>query len=278
MRAATRASLGRYSLIAYLVLFFAYLESPLFMIVLTSFNQGASVVFPPSGFSTQWYGALWNLMRDAPGIKPGLLAALWTSIWLGIVSMIGAVVAGVLAAVALQRHRFRGRELLRQCFLLPLLFPQVVTGIGLVLWFSAIGGVPAWVRLVIGHLILTLPYVVVSTTASLETLDARLEEAAMNLGATPVAAFWHITLPGIRSGVIAGAIFAWLTSFSNFTITYFLFSGEMQPLPPWLYEFIQYYVDPSVAALSTFVVLITLAMLLIVTRLAALGRLMGLRR
>jgi len=268
--------IGGALLVAYVVLFFVYLESPLVFILLASFNKGLTVRFPPSGFSLQWYSALWDLVREVPGVKPGLVDAVVTSIWLGLASTAGALIAGTLAGFALYRLRFPGRQALRQLFLLPLLFPQIVTGIGLVLWFSRIGGVPTWLRLLLGHLILTLPYVVVTVTASLETLDVRLEEAAMNLGAGRVATFFLITVPGIRSGLMAGAIFAWLTSFSNFTVTFFLFSGEVQPLPPWLYQIMQYFIDPSIAALSTCVLLITLAVLLIMNRLLALGRLVGL--
>jgi putative spermidine/putrescine transport system permease protein len=271
-------TLGSLLLSGYLVLFFLYLESPLAIIGLTSFNDGLTVVFPPTGFSTQWYGVLWQELNDAPGTKPGLLDAIWISLWLGFAAMAGAVLAGVLAAYGLHRFRFLGRELLRQCFLLPLLFPQVVTGIGLVVWFSRMGGVPTWARLLLGHLILTLPYVIVTVTASLETLDRRFEETAMNLGAGRLATFFYVTLPGIRSGIVSGAIFAWLISFSNFTVTFFLYSGELTPLPPWLYEFIQYFVDPSVAALSTLLVVLTISILFIVDRMFALGRLVGLRR
>ena len=270
--------IGGALLFAYVALFFLYLESPLALILLASFNDGLTVRFPPTGFSLQWYRALWNLVQDAPGVKPGLVDAVVTSIWLGFASTVGAVVAGTLAAFALHRFRFPGWTFLRQLFLLPLLFPQIVTGIGLVLWFSAIGGVPTWLRLLLGHLIITLPYVVVTVAASLETLDIRLEEAAMNLGAGRLATFFLITLPGIRGGIVAGAIFAWLTSFSNFTVTFFLFSGEVQPLPPWLYQVMQYFIDPSIAALSTCVLLITLFVLLIVNRLLALGRVVGLSR
>jgi putative spermidine/putrescine transport system permease protein len=127
-------------------------------------------------------------------------------------------------------------------------------------------------------MILTLPYIVVTTGASLEIFDERLEEAAMNLGANRLRTFWHVTLPVIRSGVISGAVFAWLISFSNFTVTFFLYSGEVRPLPMWIYEVILYRVDPSLTALSTFLVLLTLSVLLILNRLLALGRLVGLQR
>jgi putative spermidine/putrescine transport system permease protein len=270
--------IGDALLIAYVVLFFCYLESPLAFIVLASFNRGMTVHFPPAGFSLDWYKALWDLVREAPGMKPGLVDAVLTSLWLGLASTAGSVVAGTLGAFALHRFQPPAAQLLRQLFLLPLLFPQIVTGIGLVLWFSQIGGVPVWLRLLLGHLIITLPYVIIAVTASLETLDSRLEEAAMNLGANRVLTFFHITLPGIRGGVLAGAIFAWLTSFSNFTVSFFLFSGEVQPLPPWLYQDMQYFIDPSIAALSTCVLLITLSVLLVVNRLLALGRVVGLSK
>jgi putative spermidine/putrescine transport system permease protein len=269
---------GRWLLGAYLALFFLYLESPLLIIVLTSLSAGLTITFPPPDLSTRWYILLWDHLREVGGVKPGLVASLWTSAWLSAGVAAGAVAAGVLAAFGLQRYRFPGRDLVRQCFLLPILFPQVVTGVGLVLWFSAVKGVPVPVRLLLGHMILTLPYVVVTTGASLETLDERLEEAAMNLGANRLRTFWHITLPAIRSGIISGALFAVLISFANFTVTFFLYSGEFKPLPMWVFEVIQYLVDPTLAALSTFLVLLTLAALVILNRLFALGRLVGLRK
>lgn len=278
MRSVGEKGIGRALLATYLVLFFVFLEAPIVIIFLASFNDGLTVQFPPTGFSTEWYVELWHMARDGTGAKPGLAKGVWVSLWLGFAAMIGAVVAGVLAAYGLERHRFPGSGLLRQAMLLPLLFPQVVTGVGLLLWFSEIGGVPVWLRLLTGHLILTLPYVVVTTTASLQTLDRRVEEAAMNLGANWLRTFWHITIPGIRTGIISGAIFAWLISFSNFTVSFFLYSGELNPLPTWLYEYIQYFLDPSIAALSTFLIIMTFLVLAIANRLFALGRLAGLRK
>jgi putative spermidine/putrescine transport system permease protein len=277
MNAPVRAW-GDRLLILYLVVFFVFLESPLMMILLTSMNKGVGVTFPPQGWSSHWYLRLWDEVRDVPGLKPGLMQSVGTSLWLGLSAMAGSVVAGVLIAFGLHRYRFPGRAAAQQCFLLPILFPQVVTGVALALWFSAVHGVPVWTRLVLAHLILTLPYVVIATTASLETLDQRLEDVAMNLGADPLRTFWHITLPGIRSGIISGAVFAWLISFANFTVTFFLYGGAFRPLPVWIYEVIQYFLDPSLAALSTGLVLFTLTVLLILNRVFALGRLLGQRR
>lgn len=273
MKRAGSALLG-----AYLVVFFVYLESPLLALFVTSLTSSQAIVFPPDGLSLRWYARVWDYLRDASGVKPGLAASIVTSVWVGLLAMAGAVVAGTLGAYGLHRYRFPGRGLVRQAFLLPILFPQIVTGVGLVLAFSAIGGVPTWLRLLAGHTILTLPYVVVTVTASLETLDDRIEEAAMNLGAGPIRAFWYVTLPAIRSGILSGALFAWLMSLVNFTLTYFLFSGEWKPLPMWIYEVIQYFIDPSLAALSTCLALVTLLTMLLLGRLFALGRLVGLTR
>jgi putative spermidine/putrescine transport system permease protein len=192
--------------------------------------------------------------------------------------MIVAVGSGVLAAVGLRRYVFHGRELLRQTFLLPIVFPQIVIGVGLLLWFSAIRGFPMWLRLLIGYLVLALPYVIVTTSASLESVDERLEEAAMNLGANRLRTFWYVTLPLIQSGIVSGALFAWLVSFSNFTVSFFLYSGEVRPLPVWVFEVLQFAIDPTVAALSTCLVLVTLIAGVVLNQLVGLGRLVGLRR
>ncbi len=277
-RGSPRIRWGEALLGAYLIVFFVYLESPLLVLLVTSLTESQAIAFPPDGLSLRWYGRVWDYLRDASGLKPGLADSIRTSVWLGLLAMGGSVVSGTLAAVALRRYAFPGRALVRQVFLLPILFPQIVTGVGLVLAFSAIGGVPVWLRLLAGHMILTLPYVVVTVSASLETLDERIEEAAMNLGAGPVRTFWYVTLPAIRSGILSGALFAWLMSFVNFTLTFFLFSGEWKPLPMWIFEVIQYFIDPSIAALSTMLALLTLAVMLILSRLFALGRLVGLRK
>ena len=169
------------ALSVFLILFFLYLESPLLIIVLTSFSSSADLSFPPHRLSFGWYADLWHQLWNEGGVNAGLARSLWTSAWLSVLSTIGATFAGVTAALGLRLCSPRTSEILRQYFLLPILFPQIVTGIGLLLWFSAIGGIPTWLKLLLGHLVLTMPYVVVTTSASLEMLDPALEEAAMNL-------------------------------------------------------------------------------------------------
>jgi putative spermidine/putrescine transport system permease protein len=255
----------------YLGAFLLYMESPLLVIVVTS-------IIDPFGpqhrmvLSAEWFRAVGSMLADAPEAKPGLALSLWTSMWLSCASTVLATAAGVLCAYVLTRATWRGHEAVRQVFMLPMLFPQVVVGISLLMWFSALGGIPSSVRLLLGHLVLTLPYVIVTMESSLASTDHRLVEAAMNLGAGRIRAFFLVSLPCMASGVASAAVFAWLTSFSNFTVTYFLYSGETKPFPAWLYELMQNFFDPSIAALSTVLVACTLAITLLGQRASASAR------
>jgi putative spermidine/putrescine transport system permease protein len=254
-------------------LVFAFLLSPIAIIVLTSFTGGEIIRFPPVEYSLRWYAKVLQHLIDAPGVKPGLATAFFMSLRVGLIVAAGATAAGVLAAYALYRQRFRGMALLRQYFLLPLMFPQIVTGIALLVWFSHIKAIGPVTRLVLGHLILTLPYVILTVGASLEATAEDLEEAAVGLGASRARAFLLVTLPLIRQGVVAGAIFAFIISFNAFTVTYFLYSGDALPIPIWVFEYMMYFLDPTLAVVSTFLIALTLVAVLILDRLVGLRRL-----
>ena len=151
-----------------------------------------------------------------------------------------------------------------------------VTGVGLLLTFSELHGVAPFLRLLIGHVIVALPYVLVTVTASLKLYEEDVEEAAESLGANAFQTFWyHYTLPLIRPGILAGAIFAFIASFTNFTVSFFLSIGSAKPIPIWIYERIVYGYDPLVAALSVLLVSITLVLLLVLERLIGIRRIVG---
>jgi putative spermidine/putrescine transport system permease protein len=251
---------------------FAFLLAPIAIILVTSFTGGETVAFPPVDYSLRWYAKLLAHLTNAPGVKPDLARALLVSLQTGVVVAAGSTVAGVLAAYALYRHRFRGMAILRQYFLLPLMFPQLVTGIALLVWFSEIKAIGPLTRLIIGHMILTLPYVIMTVGASLEATGTDLEEAAIGLGASRVRAFLTVTVPLIRQGVVAGATFAFIISFNAFTVSYFLYAAEALPLPVWVFEFMVQFLDPTLAAISTFLIALTLVAVL------ALDRLVGIRQ
>ncbi len=253
-------------------LVFAFLLAPIGILILTSFTGGETVAFPPADYSLRWYAKVLQHLANAPGLKPELARAFGISLRVGLVVAAGTTVAGVLAAYALYRYRFRGIAILRQYFLLPLMFPQIVTGIALLVWFSQIRAIGPLTRLTLGHMILTLPYVILTVGASLEATGTDLEEAAIGLGASRPRAFLSVTIPLIRPAVAAGAIFAFITSFNAFTVSYFLYSGDALPLPIWVFEYMAYFLDPTLAAISAFLIALTLLAIL------ALDRLVGIRR
>lgn len=256
-------------------LVFAFLLAPILIIFVTSFTGGETVAFPPTEYSLRWYVKVLAHLADAPGVKPGLLTAFLLSLRVGLAVATGATVAGVLAAYALYRYRFRGMAVLRQYFLIPLMLPQIVTGIALLVWFSQLRIIGPLARLIIGHMILTLPYVILTVGASLEASRPDLEEAAIGLGASRPRAFFLITLPLIREGVVAGAIFALIISFNAFTVSYFLYAGDALPLPVWIFEYMAYFLDPTLAVISTFLIVITLLAIVALDRLVGIRQLAG---
>ena len=204
-----------------------------------------------------------------------MLGAFLLSLRVGVVVAVGTSVAGVLAAYALYRFRIRGMAILRQYFLIPLMLPQIVTGIALLVWFRhELAGVQDE-RLVLGHLILTMPYVILTVGATLEATGTDLEEAAVGLGASRPRAFWAVTLPLIRPGVVAGALFAFIISFNTFTLSYFLYSADAKPLPMWVFEYMAYFLDPTLAVVSTFLIAITLLAVVLLDRLVGIRQLAG---
>ena len=269
------ADVGGILLRIYVALVALFLLSPIIIIFLTSFTPSESVEFPPSGLSLMWYGRLVDHLEEAGGVKPGLSSSILLSVQVGLVVAALAVVVGVLVAYALHKYAFPGKEVFRNLFLLPLMFPQLVIGVGLLLVFSEYRLFGYFTRLVIGHVILTIPFVVLTVGASLEMFERELEEAARGLGANQVQTFFRVTLPLIRSGIIAGAIFAFVTSFTQFTVTFFLFSGATKPLPMWVYEIVVMSLDPLLAVISIFLILLAVVVVVALSKLVDIRRLFG---
>jgi putative spermidine/putrescine transport system permease protein len=270
-----RVDVGGILLRLYVILVALFLLSPIFIILLTSFTPTESVEFPPRGFSLMWYGRLVDHLEGNPGTKPGLTPSILMSAQIGLVVAILAVVVGVLVAYALHKYAFPGKEVFRNLFLLPLMFPQLVIGVGLLLVFSEFRWFGYFERLVIGHVILTIPFVILTVGASLEVYEQDLEEAAMGLGANPVQTFFLVTLPLIRQGIIAGAIFAFVTSFTQFTVTFFLYSGATKPLPMWIYEIVVMSVDPLLAVVSILLIALAIVVVVVLSKLVDVRRLFG---
>jgi putative spermidine/putrescine transport system permease protein len=232
-----------------------YLLAPTLVIVPMSFTEARILSFPPEGFTFQWYERMLTDRQWSTGIVNSLQVAVLTSIL--------ATVLGTLAALGLARGRFPGRIAVNALTLSPLIVPVVVIAIGMFGLFVQwrISGSVA--GLVIAHTALALPFVAVSVSTSLRTMDRNLELAAANLGANPRRTFAHITLPIILPGVLTGAIFSFITSWDEVVVAIFLTSARFRTLPVEMWEQVRQAVDPTVAAVSTTLLVVTTVLLLL---------------
>jgi putative spermidine/putrescine transport system permease protein len=243
---------------------YAFLLAPLVVVVVASFNSADFLSFPPSGFSLRWYRALWESEVWGDSFRLSvLLTAVVTPL---------ALLIGTLAAYALVRYSFPGKGLVATLVMAPLVMPQIVLGIALLNYFSLLGLVGSMTGLILGHLVVTLPFTVRLVSISVHNLDPALERAAQNLGATPLQTFWRVTLPLLRPGIVAGAIFAAIISFGELAVTLLIAGARTTTLPLRIFNYTEYNFDPTINAVST--IFVVLALVLII----ALDRLIGLVR
>lgn len=222
----------------------AFLLAPVIIALAMSFSSGARLSFPPEGFSVRWYQKAFA--------NAHFVAGFWHSLLIASVVALLATVAGTLGAVAVNHFDFAGRRLFRTFLLVPLGLPAVIIGLGLLQALAVYGLRPGTLAVILGHSVITIPYVTYLVLASLSSYDLALEQASLSLGAGRTRTFLKVTLPLIRPGVVAGAAFAFLLSFDNVSLSIFLTRGDTLPLR--LMQHIQFYTDPSVAAVSVFLV------------------------
>ena len=246
---------------------YGFLLLPLVVVVAAAFNAGNYFTFPPQGFSLKWFANFFQ--------RREFMQALWLSTELGFWTAALSTVVGTMAAIVLVRSRFRGRDLLNAYVTSPLLLPQILTGVALLQYLSLVGLAQSYWSLLIGHVVVTTPYVVRTVSATLYNFDMALEEAAQSLGASPVRAFLEVTLGIIKPGVVAGAILAFAISFDNFTISLFLTSPKLTPLPIELFAYLKYSFDPTAAAASAVAIGITLGLMLLIARVVGLEEFTG---
>jgi putative spermidine/putrescine transport system permease protein len=243
---------------------YVFLLAPLVVVVLASFNSADFLSFPPRGFSLRWYRALWESEVWGDSFRLSLLLT-------AVVTPL-ALIIGTLAAYALVRYSFPGKGAIATLVMAPLVMPQIVLGIALLNYMSGLGLVGSLTGLILGHLVVTLPFTVRLVSISVHNLDPALERAAENLGATPLQTFWRVTLPLLRPGIVAGAIFAAIISFGELAVTLLIAGARTTTLPLRIFNYTEYNFDPTINAVST--IFVVLALVLIV----ALDRLIGLVR
>jgi putative spermidine/putrescine transport system permease protein len=248
------------------VFVYLYLVAPIVIVVLVSFTPSTYIAFPPQGWSLRWYEEML--------VKTEFIESLWLSLWLGIFTASIATALGTLCSFALVRFRFPGRDLVSTLVLSPLLLPGIVTGVALLQFMAIIGMGPSLGRLLLAHVLITTPYVVRAVTATLAGFDRSLEEAAMSLGANRWKTTRMITVPLIKSGLMAGAIFAFIISFDNVIVSIFLSTAEFTPLPIRIYQYVEFSAKPVVAAISTLQILVIVGLMLIFERLIGFSKYM----
>jgi putative spermidine/putrescine transport system permease protein len=256
---------GRILLGAVNAAIYAFLLAPIVVVIVVSFGDAAYLQFPPRRVSLRWYTDL--------GEYPDFVRSFWLSLGLAAATTAVSGVVGTLGAFALVRHRFPGRDLLGALVMAPAALPGLVTGIALLQFFSLFRTEPSFWRLLLGHVVVTLPYVVRSVAAVLAGLDRSLEEAARGLGAGPFAVTRLVTLPLIKPGVIAGAVFSFILSFDNVVVSIFLTTPRLVPLPIQIYNYVESSARPIIASISTLQIAAIVVMLLVAERLVGFSRL-----
>lgn len=241
------------------------LIAPTVIVVITSFTSAFSLKFPPPGYSVRWYLALIN---DSPEIIEAALTSLKVA---GAATAISVLLA-VAAALGLARRRELWARLLDSVFMSPLMLPTLALGLALLVLFNLAGTGLSLSTLVVGHIAITTPYILRTTTASLMQLDPALAESAMSLGAGPRYVLFTITLPLIAPGVAAGAFIAFMASFDNVAISLLLSDARSEVLPIRLWHIIEASLDVRAAAASGLLIAFTIVLGLIMERVAGISR------
>lgn len=240
----------------YCLLVYAFLLAPILVVVGASFNAGNFLTFPPQGLSLRWYVTFFN--------NEVFMRAIRTSLWLAAVATAISTVIGTMAALYYVQHAGRWKEAIRVAMLSPLLLPEVLTAISLLFFVYTIGiGTRTVFGLVVGHVLITLPFVFINVAASLESFDTAWDMAARGLGAGRWTRFRRIMLPLIKPGVIGGALFAFIISFDVFTISLLLKSIGMSTLPIQLFDYLRTNFTPEAAAVSTVSIVLTLGVVIV---------------
>jgi putative spermidine/putrescine transport system permease protein len=253
-RRSRSISLGRVILWLFVALVLAYLIFPVFVVAPVSFSSAKYLQFPPPGWSLQWYQNYFD--------RPGWVPATFVSIRVAIITTILATTLGTATSLALVRGRFPGRNAINSFMVSPLVVPGIIVAIGVYFFYAQAKLVGNPLGLALAHTALALPFVVTNVSATLHGFDERLEYAAMNLGANRWQTFRRVTLPIIRPGVFAGALFAFITSFDELIVALFVSGTGAVTLPRKMWDSLRQEIDPTIAAVSTVLIAVSIVILL----------------
>lgn len=245
----------RYGLNLGTALIALFLLLPIVFIVLLSFGSSQWLVFPPPGWTLKWYGQFFS--------NPQWMSSALVSLKVALLTTLCAVAIGLPSAFALVRGRFPGRELLYALFTLPMIVPLVIIAVAVYALFLKLGYTGTLFAFVISHVIVALPFTIISIINSLKLFDQAIEDAAVICGATRLQAICKVTFPAIRPGLIAGALFAFLVSWDEVVISIMMASPGLQTLPVKMWSTLRQDLTPVIAVASTLLIALSLLVMLI---------------
>ena len=270
-----------YLLICGLILLF--LIAPILIIIPLSFNAQPYFTFTqkmlaldPEGYSLRWYDFLLTFGMTAPDAPRD--GSWWADAWanaqwiraaknsiiIGVFSTVVATVLGTLAALGLARPEMPFRRTIMAILLSPMIVPIIITATGLFFFYSATGLSGTYVGLILAHAVLGIPFVIITVTATLVGFDRSLSRAAASLGASPATSFFRVTMPLILPGVVSGALFAFVTSFDEVVVVLFIAGPEQQTIPRQMWNGIREQLSPSILAVATILVAVSVALLAVI--------------
>ncbi len=238
----------------YLVLVFLFLYAPIAVLIVFSFNSSKSRAVW-HGFTLDWYKQLFQ--------NEQIISSVITSLLVAIISSVVATIIGTLAAVGINSMKKRTRSLIMNVTYIPIVNPEIVTGVSLMLLFVFLGAKLGFFTLVLAHITFNIPYVILNVMPKLRQMNKFLYEAALDLGCSPIQAFIKVVIPEIFPGIITGFLMAITYSIDDFVISYFVSGPTSQTLPITIFSMTRRKVSPEINAVSTILFLIVLSILLI---------------
>ncbi len=252
---ADKTNLGWHLIRVWAIAVYIFMFLPVAVVVLLSFNASQFGSFPMTGFSFRWFLELAQ--------NEAILRAFRTSIILGTLTAVFSTTLGVLASLALVRYNVPGRNMITTMLIAPILVPEVVLAVALLLFLNFLGLPKSFPLLLAGHVIFTLPFVILVVQARLVSIKRDIEEAALSLGASPRQTFFEITLPLMMPAVLAGGLFAFTISFDDITGTLFWKPGGVETVPTQIFAMLRNSISPEINALGTVMIFMTVGLPLI---------------
>ncbi|QEI08232.1 ABC transporter permease [Pigmentiphaga aceris] len=245
----------------------AFVLLPVVVVTIASFNAKAIISFPPESYSLNWFARVFTYPDFREGFRASMIITGWSSFL--------ALVIGTGLAIAVKSLEFKGKQTLLAILHSPLVVPHFTLGLGLLILVSQTSVQRHYGIVILCHIMLVLPFVLRSVYVSMENLDARLEQAAASLGASPVKVLFTVTIPLLAPGLFGGWLFAAIMSFSEFTASLFVTTQATQTLPVAMYNYVREYADPTLAALSVVYIVVTATVLAFANYFLGLGKILN---